>query len=207
MFKGLFTRRAAALVTAVAGLGTAMAIPAAPAHAAPSAGCAADADLSQPFAAWGDTNEYRLLPGGDFTGSATGWTLAGGAAVVAGGDPFGLTPASDTGSLSLPAGASAVSPPSCVDSSQPSFRFLDTAAPGSTVMVAVVYASSLGPVTLPVGRLTPGGGWQPSPAYGDGAAIAGLLNGGTAQMSVKLTATSGSSQIDDVFVDPRMGWG
>jgi hypothetical protein len=37
-----------------------------------------------------------------------------------------------------------------------------------------------------------------------GAAVAGLLLGGTAQMALRFTDTSGTSAIDDVFVDPRM---
>jgi len=37
--------------------------------------------LAQPFRPWGDTNEYKLVPGGDFEGSLSGWTLRGGARV------------------------------------------------------------------------------------------------------------------------------
>ena len=34
--------------------------------------------------------------------------------------------------------------------------------------------------------------------------LTGLLHGGTVPMAVRFTALTGSSQIDDVFVDPRM---
>jgi hypothetical protein len=34
------------------------------------------------------------------------------------------------------------------------------------------------------------------------AAVAGMLSGGTAQVSLRLTAVSGNPQVDDVFVDP-----
>ena len=36
-----------------------------------------NATLTQPFAPWGDSNSYKLVPGGDFEGSLTGWTLIG----------------------------------------------------------------------------------------------------------------------------------
>ena len=35
--------------------------------------------LSQPFAQFGDSSSYKLVPGGDFEGSLAGWTLSGGA--------------------------------------------------------------------------------------------------------------------------------
>jgi hypothetical protein len=73
--------------------------------------------------------------------------------------------------------------------------------------VSVVYQTLLGPATVPVGVLGAGGSWSPSPAFQNGAAIAGLLHGGTAQMAVRFTALSGTTQLDDVFVDPRFGWG
>src|ERR1700688_1087747 len=45
--------------------------------------CAAQA-TSTPFAPWGDTSSYFLMPGGGFEAGAPGWTLAGGPTVVAG---------------------------------------------------------------------------------------------------------------------------
>src|SRR5690348_7562788 len=45
--------------------------------------------LSQPFAQWLDYAEYELVPGGDFESST--WTLAGGAELVAGSDPYAVT--------------------------------------------------------------------------------------------------------------------
>jgi hypothetical protein len=34
--------------------------------------------------------------------------------------------------------------------------------------------------------------------------LTGLLHGGTAPMAIRFTALTGSSQIDDVYVDPHM---
>jgi hypothetical protein len=36
-----------------------------------------------------------------------------------------------------------------------------------------------------------------------GSIAGGLLAGGTTQLSLRFTALTGTSQIDDVFVDPR----
>ena len=149
-----------------------------------------------------------MLPGGDFSDGGASWTLAGGATVVSGGDPFSLTGSAAVASLSLPAGATAQSAYTCVDVTQPTFRFADLSdSSGAAVAVSVVYQSpTLGTVLVPVGTLSAGNAWSPSPAYHNGAAIAGLLNGGTAQMAVQFTALSGTTQLDDVFVDPHMTW-
>ena len=48
-------------------------------------------------------------------------------------------------------------------------------------------------------------GWGPCPKLGvTGAALATELTSGTAQLALRFTAVSGSSRIDDVFLDPRM---
>src|SRR5436305_14212726 len=65
-----------------------------------------NAKLTQPFVAWGDANAYKLVPGGDFEGNLSGWTLSGGATRVAGSEPFGAAGTVGKSSVSLPAGAS-----------------------------------------------------------------------------------------------------
>jgi hypothetical protein len=37
-----------------------------------------------------------------------------------------------------------------------------------------------------------------------GSVVGGLLSGGTAQVALRFTALLGTSNIDDVFIDPRM---
>src|SRR3954467_6541558 len=81
------------------------------------------ATLTHPFAAWGDSSSYEAVPGGSFEGSLAGWTLAGGATRTTGSEPYGVTGQVGQSSLLLPAGASAQSPPVCVDASHPTFRF------------------------------------------------------------------------------------
>ncbi len=75
--------------------------------------------FTQPFASFGDSHLYTLMPGqavADFTGA--GWTLSGGASIVdttVGGGAAGRV-------LDLPSGSTAVSPPMCVASDYPTSR-------------------------------------------------------------------------------------
>ncbi|HTZ63789.1 MAG TPA: hypothetical protein VMB51_06760 [Solirubrobacteraceae bacterium] len=179
---------------------------AAPAQAALiSTGACNEAELTQPFARWGETTDYELVPGGHFDGSLAGWTVQGKAGLVSGGEPYGVTGSVSSDSLALGTLASAQSPFFCVNASYPSFRFF--ARNGSllsTVLVQVVDETPVGPVTLPVGVVALTGQWEPTAPMLTGSAVEGLLSGGTAQIALRFTELTGSSQIDDVFVDPRM---
>jgi hypothetical protein len=170
-----------------------------------STGACNEATLTQPFARWGDSSTYELVPGGDFEGSLSGWTLGGGATRVAGSEPFGATGRVGADSLALAAGASAQSPYVCVNASYPTFRlFARNGGLLSTMLVQVVYKTVLGPVALPLGTVALSGAWQPTLPMLTGSVVGGLLSGGTAQAALRFTALTGSSRIDDVFVDPRM---
>ncbi len=161
--------------------------------------------LTQPFLGWGDSSSYELVAGGSFEGSLSGWTLSGGAQKVAGSEPYGATGTVGSFSLGLPAGASAQSPFTCVEAGYKTFRFFArNIGAVSKVLVQVVYQTPIGLVSVPVGGVTSSNGWQPTPAMPTGAALAGLLMGGTAQMALRFTAVTGNSAIDDTFVDPRM---
>jgi hypothetical protein len=46
--------------------------------------------------------------------------------------------------------------------------------------------------------------WQPTLPILTGSAVGGALSGGTGQVALRTTALTGSSRIDDVFLDPRM---
>jgi hypothetical protein len=179
---------------------------AAPAQAALiSTGACNEASLSQPFLRWGDSSYYELVPGGNFEGSLSGWTLSGGAERVAGSEPYGVTGSVGSYSMALPTGASAQSPFTCVDAGYPTFRFFArNDSLGSTVLVQVVYKTVLGTVALPLGVVALNGDWQPTLPMLTGSVVTGLLSGGTAQAALRFTALTGSSEIDDVFVDPRM---
>jgi hypothetical protein len=158
-----------------------------------------NSSLTQPFARWGDYGSYKLAPGADFEGALTGWLLQGGASVGAGSESFGVTGSEGSASLSLPAGATATSPQTCVNAAYPDFRLFARAdRPGATIVVSVVY----GATTLPVGLLTPTGEWEPTLPIATGSAIAAALDGGTTTVAVRFKAMGGTAQIDDVYVDP-----
>ena len=75
--------------------------------------------FSQPFSSFHDTNWYTLAPGqsvNSFDGA--GWTLSGGAKLVA----TTLADGSTGTVLDLPAGSTAVSPPMCVSAQYPDAR-------------------------------------------------------------------------------------
>ncbi len=161
--------------------------------------------LTQPFAPWGDTSPYKLVPGGDFEGGLAGWTLSGGARAVAGSEPFAATGSVGASSLELPAGAVAQSPFTCVNAAYPTLRFFArNSSLLSTVLVQVVYKTPLGvQLTIPVGAVALSSKWAPTLPMLTASAVPGLLNGGTAQVALRFTALLGPSQIDDVYIDPR----
>jgi hypothetical protein len=170
-----------------------------------STGACNENQLTQPFLPWGDSNLYELAPGGNFEGSLAGWTLSGGAQRVAGGEPYDVDGSVGNDSLELPAGASAQSPYTCVNTSYPTFRFFArNDGLTSTLDVQVVYQTALGSVSLPLGAVALSGEWQPTLPMLTGSTVAGLLTGGTAEVALRFTALTGSSSVDDVFVDPRM---
>lgn len=208
MMKYLFSRHARLAGAVIACLGYAV-MSGSPAQAALISTSACDGSvLSQPFAPWGDTNQYKLVPGASFESGTGGWTLSSGAAIVAGSEPFGATGSVGSSSLELRAGASATSPFTCVNAAYPSFRFFGrNDGLLSTMAVSVVYrAPLLGEVAVPVGVTALSGSWSPSLPMLTASAVTGLLSGGTTEVALRFTALTGNSQIDDVFVDPRCRW-
>jgi hypothetical protein len=205
----LFSRRVLPLVAALSSFGLASVLAAAPAQAALiNTGPCDSAALTQPFNRWGDSNQYKLVPGGSFETGLSGWTLSGGARLTSGSEPYGATGSVGSYSLYLPAGSSVQSPLTCVNASYPSLRFFARNLGAlSTVLVSLVYkAPLLGLLPLPVGPVLLSTQWEPSLPMLTLAAVPSLLTGGTSQVALRFTALTGSSQIDDVFVDPRMRW-
>lgn len=150
--------------------------------------------LSQPFLPWSDAASYELSPGGDFESSA--WTLTNGAQIVSGSEPYAATGTPGSSSLSLPAGSSAESPLTCVDAAYPTVRMFIA----GTGLVAVSVVD--GGLDIPAGLAIASGGWEPSSLMLTEAPLLGLLSGGTAQVSLQVTALAGNPRIDDVFIDP-----
>jgi hypothetical protein len=185
-------------------------VPAASASAALISTDACDnATLTQPFLQFTDSNQYKLVPGGDFEGSLSGWTLSRGAKKVSGSEPFGATGRVGQSSIYLPAGSSVQSPYTCVDAAYPMFRlFGRNNGLLSIVAVSIVYKEPLlGSLSLPVGTIALTGSWAPSAEMPTLSFVQGLVNGlltgKTPQVALRFTALTGSSQIDDVFIDPH----
>jgi hypothetical protein len=153
--------------------------------------------LSQPFSPWLDFSSYELGPGGDFESSS--WALSGGAAAVSGSEPYAATGSLGQSSLSLPPGATAESPSSCVNARYPTVRMFVGGA--GSVAVAVVYDG----IAIPTGIAISAGSWVPTAPMLTQSAIPGLFGGGSAQVSLLLTGLTGSPQVDDVFIDPMGG--
>jgi hypothetical protein len=149
--------------------------------------------LDRTFLPWLDAAWYEAAPDGGLEAGGAGWALAGGAAISEGNNPY-LPGAS---SLSLPAGASATTPPVCVDVAHPTIRFFGRG--GSLLnplVVSVLFTDPLGlEHELPVGLMLGTNSWTPSPVL---AVVGNLLS---SQVRFRLRST-GSWRIDDVFVDP-----
>jgi hypothetical protein len=161
--------------------------------------------LTRPFSRWHDESSYELAPGGDIEGSLSGWTLTGGAARVGGSEPFDATGSPGSYSLSLPAGASAQTPFTCVDAAYPTLRFFaENSSLLGVGLVQVVYKTQLGTLTVPVGAVALSGQWQPTLTALTASVAVALTSGGTAQMAVRVTSVIGTTKIDDIYVDPRM---
>ncbi len=150
--------------------------------------------LSQPFAPWRDSAWYELAPGGDFESPA--WTLNGGAQLVPGSEPYAATGTLGSSSIALPAGSSAQSPVTCVDAAYPTVRFF---IQGNGIVAASLVDGGL---AIPAGVAIASGDWTPTPVMLTTAPLLGLLSGGTAQVSLQLTAITGDPKVDDVFIDP-----
>jgi hypothetical protein len=169
---------------------------------------------TQPFAQWGDANQYFLAPGGGFESGAADWSLGSGAHVVADQEPWKVADDSGSHALSIGAGRSVVSPTMCVGIEDPTMRFFAHRSGGgllgaaSTLLVSARVETSLGAVIeVPVGTittLTNGVSWNRTPTQIVLASLLPLLPGEHTPIQFRFTAVGTSDWvIDDVFVDPH----
>ena len=163
--------------------------------------CAA-APKTQPFLALGDPRAYVLAPNGHFSDtSGAGWQFASGAQVT-GAAGVGGAP----GVLSLPPGATALSPLLCVDLDYPTARTW-TSGSGS-VNIQVVCPDNakkkLDPKTVAdiKGSLLPT--WRLSSDFNVQPQLGGKLAGWRRVAFVLTNTSKAPVQVDDLFVDPRM---
>ena len=118
---------------------------------------------TQVFSAWQDLADYYLAPNGSFELGTTGWSLAGGAHVVSGNEPFFPT---GSHSLALPTGSSALSPTICLGPQQLYVRMFaaDRGGTDSGFRVRVIWYGLLNKVLglTDYAVFAPGGGWAPT---------------------------------------------
>lgn len=161
----------------------------------------------QVFAPWGDRHSYVLAPDGGFESGASGWSLSGGASVVAGNESYYLNDAGDSRSLSLPAGSSAVSPSICMSLDTPIFRLFarNGGDPDSRLRVEAVY-KLLGLVrTKDVSTVAAGASWVPTQQMSTVltlSTIVGTLIPSSIQIRIAPLDSKGAWQVDDLYIDP-----
>ena len=185
----------------VLGLATLSALVATVRPASAGLGISCPDPTTQAFRPWSDYANYAFLPGGGFEASTGGWTLSGGAKLVAGNERYYLHSSSDRYSLRLPAGATATSPPMCIALLSSKMRFVVGGAAGGQVKVQVIYNGLLSSVLgiFDGGSVTSNGTWQPSPEI---SMLGGVLPLLTQSVQFRLVATAGTPQVDDVYLDP-----
>jgi hypothetical protein len=158
---------------------------------------------SMVFLPWSDKSNYMLTPGGSFEESTTIWKLSGGAKVISGNEPYYIHSKRDSRSLYMPAGSSATTPTMCFAPGDWHMRFMGRSPSNSSaIRVTVMVNSLLGLVSiLDGGTVSNNGTWKPSAKVGLLLTnVTSLLT--TKAISLRFTATSGTSQIDDVYLDP-----
>jgi hypothetical protein len=184
------------LVLVAAGVAAIVAVPGG------KAALACDGSL-QPFAQFGDNNDYFAFSNNGFEAGVTGWKVAN--AFVSGGNEPWAVNGGGSSSLTIGPGGSASGPKVCAALNAPGWRmFAKSNGANGPLQAQVVFYGLLGNVTgiLNVTSFGPSGytTWQPS---GDvPSALALPIFTYAAQLRLTSTATSGTWQVDDVFVDP-----
>jgi hypothetical protein len=159
----------------------------------------------QPFVQFGDQNSYFAFPDNGFESGTTGWKLSG-ASVVSGNEPWYVN-GSGNSSLTIGPGGSASTPKVCAALNAPHWRlFAHSNGANGSLTAQVIFYGLLGNVTgiLNFTSFNASGytTWEPTSFIPSTLALPLLTY--SAQLRLTSTATSGTWQVDDVYVDP---WG
>jgi hypothetical protein len=175
-----------------------------PEHAAAVAGGCAERAFSTVFASYHDNALYTLAPDGDFEAGAAGWTLGDGAVVA--GESSSIRLGADLGakSLELAPGASATTPPICVERGFPSFRFAARSAGSRHGVLRVQVLYGAGHKSKKSGRIKAAAGWKVTRKLSLVQGRFHVKRGQSANVQLKFTASRGTVRMDDVYVDPRL---
>lgn len=161
---------------------------------------------SHPFTPWGDNGAYCAFPNLGFESGSTSWTLRGSTSIVSANEPWHVS-GPGTHALRLGPGATALSSPLPVSLLDPWIRFFARSrGANGPLHVQVLFRGLTGNLTglLNFGSLSAGGfqGWRPTPDVLSTLALPLLT--ATAQVELTSRAASGSWQVDDVYLDPRV---
>jgi hypothetical protein len=184
---------------------TALSLPASAAAAESGDGDCAPGSTYKTFMPWLDAANYIPAPGGDAE-TAGAWDLRGGAAVVAGNEPFRVGAPDDQASLRLPSGSSAATAPMCIGIEHPTVRFFAKRETGSlldTLRVDALFTDAAGhDNVLPIGTVLGFGNWAPTTPLAIGVNALALI-GDPLQVSFRFVPLNGSRwSVDDVYIDP-----
>jgi hypothetical protein len=157
---------------------------------------------SYPFARFNDNHPYYGFTNNGFESGAYGWSLSGGASVGFGNEPWYLN-GWGSRSLVLPAGASATSPGFCINLFDPAVRMTARGTNGSNLTIQVLFHGITGNLTgiFNYDSETGSGSWEPTNRASSQLALPIL----TSYAQIRVTAESGTWQVDDAFVDPSIG--
>jgi hypothetical protein len=167
----------------------------------------ANTTSTQAFKTFGDAASYTLAPSGSFESGTAGWSLSG-ARVQSGNESYYVNSKSDSHSLVVAPTSQPISPPICVNSSMPTFRFFARQVSGgwSEMNINVLWTDSSGVTHVTTaGGLAPSTSWGPTPVYNLAAMLGPLFQpGSTLSVRLQFVPASGGSAIaiDDLEVDP-----
>lgn len=157
-----------------------------------------------PFTQWDDDRPYYAVPNNGLESGSTGWTLGGGAYVGSGSETF-YVGGYGTRSLVVPPGATGYSPSACINLTDPHVRaFAKSNGANGPLRMQVIFYGITGNLLgiFNVGDQYPADftSWQPTSEVPSILA----LPVGTSYFRVKFTslASSGTWQVDDLYVDP-----
>jgi hypothetical protein len=186
-------------------IGVSVAVVAAPAGSAAREGLLTCPASLHPFAQFGDGSTYFGFADNGFESGAGGWSLSS-ASVVNGNEPWDVN-GSGSHSLAIGPGGTASSPRVCTALLAPDWRmFAKSDGANGSLSARIVFYGLLGNVTGILNLTSFGssgyGSWEPS------SDVPSLLSLPIATVSAQLqltnTGSSGTWQVDDVFVDPML---
>lgn len=185
----------------IVALGVCIAVVAAPAGSA-ALSCSG---TGHPFAQFGDNDSYFGFSNNGFESGTYGWKISN-SSIVSGNEPWDVN-GSGASALSIGPGGTAASPKVCAALDAPHWRlFAHSDGATGSLQAQVVFYGLLGNVLGILNFTSFSSGdyttWEPSSFVPSTLALPLLT--WSAQLRLTNTGSSGTWQIDDVFVDP---WG